>query len=297
MGDNYSEVCWQNNLLKEATQLLPSRYTADDSWEQSQDTTTNHEFSQDSVELDLKPHHVSSESQDSLMINANTTPKHPENTDICISPFHAGHMENAEEGFTLLGESPKRRLGDSSVESSPKRMNFGSGSSSEFIDASLQSLENGNNSRELVSRNDRLISVESTSENNGQILNLEECHVVPRLLNSSSSSTASKSPAESPIGVTSIKNSQSALTERDVLDSDRINSKPRHVSIDSAMDSGMGDSCNSVDSSEEKGAADSNEEDEMKRNDFERRCWQAKPKESLASRLPGERRKKESRQS
>lgn len=289
MGDNFTEVCWQDNLLKEATQLLPSRYTADDSWEQSQDTTTNHEFSQDSLGLNLKPHHVSSESQDSLMINANTTPKHPENTDICISPFHAGHMENAEE-FPLLGESPKRRLGDSSVESSPKRMNFGSSPSSEFIDSSLRSMENVIQSRDTVARNDRLISVESTSENNGQILNLEECHVVPRLLNSSSSSSSDSTSSGSPVAPlpsTLSENNSSHLSIECDIESERINSKPRHVSIDSAMDSGMGDSCNSVDSSEEKITTDSNEEDEMKRNDFERRCWQAKIKESLAARLPG----------
>ncbi|XP_015589565.1 NAD-dependent protein deacetylase sirtuin-1 [Cephus cinctus] len=291
MGNSFNEICWADDILKEASQLLPSRFTADDSWEQSQDTMTNHEFSQDSVEVNLKSHHLSTESQDSLMINANTTPKRMESTDICISPFHAGHMESTVEGsFALLGESPKRRLGDSSAESSPKRMHFGSSPGTELVDTpTSQGLENSEVKGDSISRNNRVISVESTSENNGQILNLEECHVVPRMMNLHSRDSGieiiQESETSSPGITTFRKNVNSAMHDGILVgDCDKSGLKPRHVSIDSALDSGIGDSCNSIDSTDGKTNADNN--DVSKIHDLERRCWQPKLKESLAKRLP-----------
>lgn len=294
MGCDFEEVCWRNELLKEATHLVPpSSFPMDDPWERSQDTETIHELSQDSEEVDLKPqHNASSESQDSLTINANTTPKRLENTDICISPFHAGHMENTEGSFALLGESPKRRLGDSSAESSPKRIHLTSTrreTSSSIVETTTRSADPSDDSRYAVSRYTRVISVESTSENNGQIFNLEECHVVPRIMDGGEEMTPTTSTdvelnARAPIDAVGLRQETDIVSEDDLVDSDKLSTKARHASIDSAIDSGIGDSCNSVDSTEGKLAIESNE---GKIDELERRCWQPKIKESLAARLPG----------
>ncbi|XP_015119404.1 NAD-dependent histone deacetylase sirtuin-1 [Diachasma alloeum] len=227
MGEEFHELCWSEKILEESPHLLPPRF--EDPWERSNNST------QDSTEIILKQHNVSNESQDSLSINSNT-PKHLGNSEICISPFDAGHMEG-NEGFSLL-ESPKRPLDDSSVESSPKRLNRSSGST--------RSSDEGERFRFT-----RIVSVESTSENNGQVFNLEECHVIPRIIEQGA-----------------------RIEEREAEDK---YGKSRHASIDSAIDSGIGDSCNSVDSSEAK-------EIEEKRQEMERR-W-GEMKESLAGRLP-----------
>ncbi|CAD6226456.1 GSCOCG00005833001-RA-CDS [Cotesia congregata] len=290
IGDEFEEICWKKEILEETPHLLPPRFITDDSWERSQDSTINQELSQDSTEVVLKTYHnVSTESQDSLMINSNTTPKRLENTDICISPFHAGHMEAAEESFALLGESPKRPLGDSSIESSPKRINLDvrtspQSSSSGFTSRSLDDSEEISYS---ASRYNRVISVESTSENNGHIYNLEECHVVPRIINDSQRYPMSSS--DDSIDNNRLNNSNttadvdSSNDSEELLDSNESNGKPRHISIDSAIDSGLGDSCNSVDSSDEKGTTD---QEDSKRHNLQRHCWQPEVKESLASRLP-----------
>lgn len=296
MGSDFEEVCWRSDLLKEAPQLTaPSIFPVDDPWERSQDTETINELSQDSeAVVDLKPpppppHNTSSESQDSLTINANTTPKRLENTDICISPFHAGHMENAEEGnFALLGESPKRRLGDSSAESSPKRIHLGCTRKDET--AVLSSSASEEEKKLAVGRYNRVISVESTSENNGQIFNLEECHVVPRIMENFDENPTKISSNES-IAAINLDQIIDPRTDIDIipdqhlLDLEKLSTKARHASIDSAIDSGIGDSCNSVDSTEANNlVADNNE---TKIDQLERRCWQPKIKESLAARLPG----------
>ena len=286
MANGFEEVCWRDELLKEAQTLAPRPlYPTDDPWERSQDTETLHELSQDSEEVNRVPqqHNTSSDSQDSLMINANTTPKRLENTEICISPFQAGHMENTEASFSLLGESPKRPLGDSSVESSPKRINLGTEcETSPTCESTSQSTdESEENSRYSGSGYTRVISVESTSENNGQIFNLDECHVVPRITDSTDiTSTIDSSIESTPRSLDDIL--PSLLSDEDLVENDKISSKARHVSIDSAIDSGIGDSCNSVDSHEKLEAENS----EMKVDKLERRCWQPKIKASLAARLP-----------
>ncbi|KAG8036403.1 hypothetical protein G9C98_003725 [Cotesia typhae] len=289
IGDEFEEICWKKEILEETPHLLPPRFITDDSWERSQDSTINQELSQDSTEVVLKTYHnVSTESQDSLMINSNTTPKRLENTDICISPFHAGHMEAAEESFALLGESPKRPLGDSSIESSPKRINLDVRTSPQSSSGSTsRSLDDSEEISYSASRYNRVISVESTSENNGHIYNLEECHVVPRIINDSQRYPINSSDDSIDNNRSNNSNStadvDSSNDSEELLDSNESNGKPRHISIDSAIDSGLGDSCNSVDSSDEKGTTD---QDDSKRHNLQRHCWQPEVKESLASRLP-----------
>ncbi|XP_011301759.1 NAD-dependent histone deacetylase Sir2 [Fopius arisanus] len=237
MGEEFLQLCWSEKLLEETPHLLPPRF--EDSWERSTTST------QDSTEVILKQHNLFNESQDSLSINSNTTPKHLGSTEICISPFDAGHMEG-NDGFSLL-ESPKRPLDESSVESSPKRLN------SRSCGSTPRSSDDGERFRFT-----RVVSFESTPENNGQVFNLEECHVLPRILDQDSG----------------VKGEE----RRDEREGEDKYGKSRHASIDSAIDSGIGDSCNSVDSSEAK-------EIEEKRQEIERR-WQGEIKESLANRLP-----------
>ncbi|XP_057336807.1 NAD-dependent protein deacetylase sirtuin-1 [Microplitis mediator] len=288
IGEEFGEICWKKDILEETPHLLPPRFITDDSWERSQDSTINQELSQDSTEVVLKTYHhnVSTESQDSLMINSNTTPKRLENTDICISPFHAGHMEATEESFSLLGESPKRPLGDSSLESSPKRINLEVKASPPSSSGSTsRSLDDSQDISYTASRYNRVISVESTSENNGHIYNLEECHVVPRIIDDSTQKDSisilddliQSNNSNTPLDVDSSNDSE------ELLDSDKSNAKSRHISIDSAIDSGLGDSCNSVDSSDDKSTI---EQGDSKRHNLQRHCWQPEVKESLASRLP-----------
>ncbi|XP_044011128.1 NAD-dependent histone deacetylase sirtuin-1 isoform X2 [Aphidius gifuensis] len=299
MGNQYEDICWKKNILDETPHLLPPRFV-DDPWDRSRDTSTTHDYSQDNSTEELfktnhSHHHnhqnnISNESQDSLLINANTTPKHMDNSDICISPFHAGHMDSGDASFSLLGESPKRRLGDSSVESSPKRIHLAnssissdttitspSSSSSTAATTTTTAAQNtsiDNDKINTASRYTRVISVESTSENNGQIFNLEECHVVPRIIdNSQDSIQSSIDQTQSSIDYTN--DNDFVINDDEQIDNDKLNIKARHASIDSAIDSGIGDSCNSVDSRDDKdGTAD-----------LERR-WQTDMKESLASRLP-----------
>ncbi|XP_076175109.1 sirtuin 1 [Ptiloglossa arizonensis] len=281
MGDNYKEVCWNETVLKEATQLLPIRYLSDDTWEQSQDTTTNTVLTRDSAETDFKPHDSCSvESQDSLMVNNNGgIQQRSESINVCISPFRNDHANNTEERFSLLGDSPKRRLGESSAESSPKRMNFGSSSALDF-----------NSSSSITETSDcstdykiHVVSVESTSKENGKVYNLEECQVFPRIIEFSSESTILDSTlkANRCIENTVVSNISDDRTTVATTGIDKINFKPRQASIDSALDSGIGDSCNSVDSREGK-----NDKDELKNERLERHCWQPKVRESIAVRLP-----------
>ena len=257
--------------MKEVTQLLPPQISSEDSWEQSQDTITNPEFTQEINEPNLKAQNVSSESQDSLIIN--TTPKRiTENSEICISPFHAGHMENTEGTFTLLSESPKRRLGDSSVESSPKRIRFDNESA---VFSSQESV------CKISPRH--VVPEESCSKNNEETLQSEEWHVVPRgnLIEKEGSVDSSKEdcPRVS-------QKSNLAEGESD-SGSDSMGMKPRHASIDSAIDSGLGDSCNSNDCTDRRIEKQERDQDQSKVHEVNRHCWQLKTRESLTTRLPG----------
>lgn len=266
MGDSYKEVCWNNTVLKETSQLVSLRYLPEDSWEQSQDATTNTVLSRDSVEHDFKTQDMSSfESQD--------IQKTSDNINICVSPFRNDHVNNIEERFNLLQESPKRRLGESSEESSPKRMNFGGHSALGFHTTSSV-IENSNCSTDYKIR---VTSIESTSKDNGKVYNLEECQVCPRVVEFSTESTELDTILKS-----------NSCTENTVISSasgiDKMNFKPRQASIDSALDSGIGDSCNSVDSREGK---NDDRIKELKNGRLGRHCWQSKSRESLATRLPG----------
>lgn len=278
MGDTYKEVCWYDKILKEVSQLLPLRYLSDDTWEQSQDTTSNTEVSRDSVEVDLKLHNVSStESQDSLSIITNTMPQHLENVNVCVSSLH-DHVKNPEESFNLLGESPKRRSGDTSIENSPKRMNFGSAHETTVVSSTSAKV---NAECTMISSENELhvISTKSMSENNP-----EECQVVPTILSLSSEAVISENTLESHKSLNKCgqSNKYNDAVNLNAVESDKMIPKPRQASVDSVLDSGIGDSCNSIDSTEEKFNIA-----ELKNRRLERHCWQPKIRESLAIRLPG----------
>lgn len=276
MGDTYKEVCWYDKILKEVSQLLPWRCLSDE-WEQSQDTTSNTEVSRDSVEVDLKPHNVSStESQDSLSVTTNVMPQHSDDVNVCVSFLHIDHvqMENPEKSFNLLGESPKRRSGDTSIENSPKRMNFGSTHKTEAVSSPSPT----NTECTVISSENKLnvTSAKLTSEYNS-----EECQVVPTILSLSSEAIISENTLESHKSLNKHeKSNEYDAVNLDVTELDKTIPKPRQASVDSVLDSGIGDSCNSIDSTEEKF--------ELKnRTELGRHCWQPKIRESLATRLPG----------
>lgn len=280
MGDTYKEVCWHDKILKEVSQLPPLRCLCDDPWEQSQDTLTNTEMSRDSVEVDLKPHNASStESQDSLLITTNVMPQHPDEINVCVSPFHAGQVENAEENFDLLGESPKRRSGDTSIENSPKRMNFGS---CDTEVASSTSLTKMGIECAMISSENKLHVAESMSESAS-----EECQVVPTSLSLSSEAIISENTLELHKSLDNCGkqlNSKYDAAMMDAIESDKALPKPRQASVDSVLDSGIGDSCNSIDSTEEKYDI---AELKNRRRLEEQQHWHPKMRESLATRLPG----------
>ncbi|KAG5330815.1 SIRT1 deacetylase, partial [Acromyrmex heyeri] len=278
MGDTYEEVCWYDKFLTEVSQLLPLRYLSDDTWEQSQDTTSNTEISRDSAEVDLKPHTVvsSTESQDSLSITTNVMLHHHTNDiNVCVSSLHSNHVqaENPEEIFNILGESPKRRSGDTSIENSPKRMNFGSTHETEV--ASSTSPVKVNTKHTMISSENEL---HITYENNS-----EECQVVPTVLSLSSETVISETTLESHKSLNKCgKSKKYDVANLDATtESDKTIPKPRQASVDSVLDSGIGDSCNSIDSTEEKFHIT-----ELKNRRLERHCWQSKIRESLATRLP-----------
>ncbi|XP_017798056.1 PREDICTED: NAD-dependent protein deacetylase sirtuin-1-like, partial [Habropoda laboriosa] len=283
MEDCYKEVCWNDAILKETTQLLPVRYLSDDTWEQSQDTISNAMLSRDNMETDFKQHDSCSVgSQDSLMIHKNIVEEHLVNVNRCVSPFCSDHTNSIEEKCSLLGESPKRRLGESSAESSPKRMNFGSSCAS-FNDFNSCSSKTETISDGSLDYKYHAVPMESTSKDSGKIYNLEECQVFPRLIEISSGNAVLDSTLKANHCVedrVSLKMNDNCPGV-DSIEVDKMNFKPRQVSIDSALDSGIGDSCNSVDSREGK-----NNKEELKSRRLDQHCWQPKVRKSLAVRLP-----------
>lgn len=274
MGDVYKEVCWYDKILKEASQLLSFRYLSD-MWEQNQDTS-NTEISRDSTEVDFKSQNISStENQNSLLKTTNTIPHYMESDNVCMSSFHTGTqcIKNTEESLNLFGESPKRRSSDASVESSSKRINFGNTCESKSpvsptkinVECAMTSLENR-------------FHVASMSKKN-----FKECQVVPVTLSLSSEAIIN----ENTLSYKSLDNCGKSnkydnTVTINAAESEKLAPKPRQVSVDSMLDSGMGDSCNSVDSTEEKFDIA-----ELKNRSLERHCWQPKIRESLAIRLPG----------
>lgn len=283
MEDCYKEICWNDTILKEATQLLPACYLSDDAWEQSQDTTSNTVLSRDSMETDFKAHDSCSIESESNRVTHDSAVEHVENSH--VSPFcnsHADGTEGAEKKFTLLGESPKRRLGESSVESSPKRMNFGS-STTLNLNSSTSRSEIPNDS---IDYKLHVVSMESLSKDNGKIYNLEECQVFPRVTAESCSENTtfdSKLKSDNCIEDTALLNINDDRIAANTVEVEKINFKPRQASIDSALDSGIGDSCNSVDSRDGK-----NDKEELSGGGgLSRNYWQPKIQKSLAVRLPG----------
>ncbi|KAK2584401.1 hypothetical protein KPH14_006783 [Odynerus spinipes] len=282
MGDSYKEVCWREKVLKEASQLLPSRCVPDDTWEQSQDITDHTILPQSSTDAILTSHNISLESPNNLMINTNPIAQYVKNTDVCASsPFQITRPEDVEEACSL-DESPKRRLGSSSTENSPKRINLGCHSTINYV-PSRSTTESNDQTIHSIEPKNHIISVESTSEHNGQIYNLEECQVAPRLIEFPSINTLANIESET----SRFGDSREEIKECDEstlmnhIGHEKSIFKPRQTSIDSAMDSGIGDSCNSVDSSEEK-----TEIGDSKSNGLERYCWPPNIRESLAIRLP-----------
>ncbi|XP_078036474.1 sirtuin 1 isoform X1 [Augochlora pura] len=262
MGDIYKEVCWNNVILKEATQLLPLRYLPEDSWEQSQDTT-NTVLSRDSDEDDIKAQDTYSlESQDPIQHSS-------ENTSVCVSLFRSDRTNSTKGRFDLSQESPKRRLGESCEESSPKRINFGARSTLEFhSSSSITDTSNCSTDYKV-----HVVSMESISKEQGKVYNLEH-QGCPKVVEFSTDSAELESTLKS--------NSCNGNTTS-TPGVDKMNFKPRQVSIDSALDSGLGDSCNSVDSRDEK---NDDRKKELKTGRLGRHCWQSKLRESLATRLP-----------
>nr|XP_012135008.1 PREDICTED: NAD-dependent protein deacetylase sirtuin-1 [Megachile rotundata] len=277
MEDCYKEVCWNDTVLKEATQLLPASYLSDDAWEQSQDTTSNTVLSRDSMETDFKPHDLRSIESSYNHMTHDSVVQRAESSH--VSPFYNSHANNTEEKFSPLADSPKRRLGESSAESSPKRMNFGSSSVLNFSSSSsVSEIPNSSMDYKL-----RVVSVESVSRDNGKIYNLEECQVFPRVIETCSENMAFDSKLKSD---NCIEDNVSLSTNEDriavnTIEVEKINFKPRQASIDSALDSGIGDSCNSVDSRDGK-----TDKEDLSNGRLSRNYWQPKVQKSLAVRLP-----------
>jgi NAD-dependent deacetylase sirtuin 1 len=281
MGGTYKEVCWHDKILEEVSQLLPLRCLTDDIWEQSQDTTTNTEISHDSVEVNLKPHNISSiENQDSILIT-NTTVQHTENINVCVkSPFHADYIENAEESFNLLGGSLKKRSGDTSIENSPKRMNLDSTCKEEVTNTtSLKKISVSECATISSEKKFHIAPVELLTSDN----NFEECQVVPTTLSLSSETIINENPLElhKSYDNRGKLSKYDNATMVDTIESDKVISKPRQASVDSVLDSGIGDSCNSIDSTEKFDIT------ELKNRRLERHCWHSKVQKSLTTRLPG----------
>lgn len=272
MGDTYKEVCWYDKVLKEASQLLSLRYLPD-MWEQNQDTASNTEISRDSMEVDFKFQNVpSTENQNNPLTTTNATSHHVENINGCISSFHTGQRsKNAEESFNLFGESPKRRSGDTSIENNSKRMNFGSTCESKSSISPAKA-----NAESAMTSLENRFHVASKK-------NSKECQVVPVSLSLSSEAVISENTLSYKLLDDCGKsNKYDNIGTIDAVESDKTIPKLRQASVDSMLDSGIGDSCNSVDSTEEKFDIG-----ELKNRGLERHCWQPKTRESLAIRLPG----------
>lgn len=163
--------------------------------------------------------------------------------------FHSEYTEHTVKNFTFIEETHERQLTRLSYENSPKSL----GSPRKSI--TLSSGESPTTSYE---------SSRATEE----IYISEDCHVVPRIdcLRDDSTLEGNLDPSKT---------------------SDKLELKPRHASIDSVMDSALGDSCSSSDCQKDKNDIDIN--DESKRFDkLDNSSWQPIDRESLASRLPGE---------
>lgn len=111
--EDFKEVICSTEMLSQAKSLLPPQITPDDTWEQSQESN-NVSDTLDSVDMSaLSTQKAETESQDRMQCESESS---------SASPLHT----DTSSGFGAMNESPKRRLSDCSIESSPKRRNYGS---------------------------------------------------------------------------------------------------------------------------------------------------------------------------
>ncbi|XP_014216482.1 NAD-dependent protein deacetylase sirtuin-1 isoform X1 [Copidosoma floridanum] len=357
LDGNYKEVCWRDTILEEAPSLLPS---LTDSWEQSQDTLTNQEYSQDSeanVEQDSFSHKSTSkkeirifsrdERDDSEVFEGRKWKKFKSDSDFkevecessSCSRFYSNFVDDKyEEKKNTLdqenevkcnlslhsGSNSNSSSNDDSNSSSPRNYNIehsendkfsekefwvkdntdrtlnnesydgrkNSSFHSEYVKDSrkdftfieqkqiikLNFAENsirhdgnsGSKSNHSLTRESLLFSPDESPTTSYESLRAveeifmsDECHVVPRIdcLRDDSTLEENPDPCKS---------------------SDKSELKPRHTSIDSVMDSALGDSCSSSDC--QKGKTDGDNTDENKKSDSH--SWHLVNRDSLASRLP-----------
>lgn len=172
-------------------------------------------------------------------------------TDVRSLSFHSEYTEHTVKNFTFIEESHERQL---SFESN-------------LIGSSPKSSDSTRKSMTLNSGESPTTSYESSSRAAEEIFISEDCHVVPRMDCSRDDSAleVASDPSKSP---------------------DKIDLKPRHASIDSVMDSALGDSCSSSDCQKRKDDL-GNSDENKKFHKLDSHSWRATERDSLASRLPG----------
>ncbi|XP_058801434.1 NAD-dependent histone deacetylase sirtuin-1 [Phymastichus coffea] len=136
------------------------------------------------------------------------------------------------------------------------------------FDNSPKSVDSSRKSMTLSSGESPTTSYESSSRAAEEIFIADDCHVVPRIdLLRDDFTPDNLNPSKS---------------------FDKLEMKPRHASIDSVMDSALGDSCSSSDCQKRKNDNEDDDSDENKKSHkFESHSsWQHNVRDSLASRLP-----------
>lgn len=171
--------------------------------------------------------------------------------------FHSQFTEHTVKNFSFIEESRERQLNNLSFD------NNLIGQDIENIPKSLDSYRG--KSMTLSLGGSPTTSNESSSRTTEEIYISEDCHVVPRI---------------------DYLRDDSTLDENLILSksSDKMDLKPRHASIDSVMDSALGDSCSSSDCQKRKNDDENTEDEKFDKLDS---SWQPRERESLASRLPG----------
>ncbi|KAJ8669768.1 hypothetical protein QAD02_001027 [Eretmocerus hayati] len=165
--------------------------------------------------------------------------------------FKSEFTEHVVKNFTFIDDGHERHL------------LFDSSSRRRDIESSPSSIGSPKKSMTLSSGESPTTSYES-SRAAEEIFIPEDCHVVPRIdcLRDDSILESSLGPSEA---------------------SSKSDLKPRHASIDSVMDSALGDSCSSSDCQKRKSDSDNTEDiEESHKLD----SWKLPTKDSLALRLP-----------
>jgi hypothetical protein len=172
--------------------------------------------------------------------------------------FHSEYTEHTVKNFIFIEESHERQLNS---------LNFDNNLIRPEIENSPKSQDSSRKSITLSSGESPTTSYESSSRAAEEIYISEECHVVPRIdcLRDDSTLEGNLDPSKS---------------------SDKMDLKPRHASIDSVMDSALGDSCSSSDCQKRKNDID-NVDENKKFHKLDGHSWQPMNRDSLASRLPG----------